>query len=272
MGKRDDFKADIKDTLAKRVGMRCSNPNCRQPTSGPQEDPSKVLNVGVAAHITAAASNGPRYDLKLSVEERRSPENGIWLCQNCGKLVDNDAKRYSADLLSRWKRLSEEAARLEIESPNEDESRGKTGDNDLIRFFAQCFDRPAFQDQFQREGSMEAIDKAIEDTITALNTGCLRARDGAVLAKLKGKSYLSNAEWRRQMDTIGDLLRAMRSRYEDARKRGVIDGHNHYHYVQDPELTHWMNDTRNQVLIIFDEVCREASVIPPFSSRSRRHR
>lgn len=87
---RDDFKFGIKDLLAKRVGMRCANPNCRQPTSGPQEDPRKVLNVGVAAHITAASRKGPRYDSALSPEERRCPENGIWLCQNCAKLVDND--------------------------------------------------------------------------------------------------------------------------------------------------------------------------------------
>ncbi len=56
---RDEFAIAVKDTLAKRVGFRCSNPGCRKPTSGPQEDPSKSVNVGVAAHITAAASDGP---------------------------------------------------------------------------------------------------------------------------------------------------------------------------------------------------------------------
>lgn len=93
MRTRDDFRPEVKDLLAKRVGMRCSNPNCRQVTSGPQEDPHKVLNIGVAAHITAAAAKGPRYDKTLTQDGRRSPDNGIWLCQNCGKLVDNDAKR-----------------------------------------------------------------------------------------------------------------------------------------------------------------------------------
>ena len=58
---RDDFKADVKDLLAKRVGMRCSNPNCRRPTSGPQDAPEKALNIGVAAHIAAASKGGPRY-------------------------------------------------------------------------------------------------------------------------------------------------------------------------------------------------------------------
>ena len=51
----DDFPVNIKDVLAKRIGFRCSNPGCRQLTNGPQTDPSKAVNVGVAAHITAAS-------------------------------------------------------------------------------------------------------------------------------------------------------------------------------------------------------------------------
>ena len=113
---RDDFTLDVKDILARRVGMRCSNPNCRQPTSGPQDDPTRSINVGVAAHITAASEGAPRYNPSLTSEERRSVENGIWLCQVCAKLIDNDPTHYPVDILQRWKTLSEEAARLAIET------------------------------------------------------------------------------------------------------------------------------------------------------------
>ena len=112
---RDDFPITTKETLAKRVGYRCSNPKCRQPTSGPHEDSAKALNVGVAAHITAASEGGPRFDRSLSVEQRRSTENAIWLCQNCAKLVDNDAQRYSVDVLRRWKVASEGDALRAVE-------------------------------------------------------------------------------------------------------------------------------------------------------------
>jgi hypothetical protein len=264
---RDDFMPDVKDILAKRVGMRCSNPNCRQPTSGPQEDPSKVLNIGVAAHITAASANGPRYDKNLTAQERGSLENGIWLCQNCGKLVDNDARQYPTDMLRRWKQLSEEAARLSIESPSNSVISDKITDEDLIRFYAQCFDRPAFQDHFHQEGSMEAFDKAIEDTITALNTGCLRSRDSGILAHAKGKAYLRKAEWRSQMDIIGDLLRAIRSRYDGALRHGSIHVNGNFYCIQDRELAQWMDETRTQILTIFAEVCEQAGVIPPFFPR-----
>lgn len=108
---RDDFLDDVKRVVAARAGAVCSNPDCRALTSGPQDDPAKALNVGVAAHITSAASGGPRYNGALSVEERRSPENAIWLCQTCAKLVDNDVFQFPEELLNAWKTIAEHEAR-----------------------------------------------------------------------------------------------------------------------------------------------------------------
>lgn len=112
---RDDFTQATLDTLAKRVGVRCSNPGCRQLTTGPRSDTTKIVNIGVGAHITAATSNGPRYDESLSSDERKSPDNGIWLCQNCAKLIDNDPARYTIESIKGWKQQAENAALIEIE-------------------------------------------------------------------------------------------------------------------------------------------------------------
>ena len=68
--KRDDFSAPTKDALARRVGLHCSNPACWQITSGPADDPRRAVSVGVAAHITAASPDGPRYDPGLTPEQR----------------------------------------------------------------------------------------------------------------------------------------------------------------------------------------------------------
>jgi hypothetical protein len=264
---RDDFDEKTKEILARRVGYRCSNPNCRQLTSGPQTNPAKAINIGVAAHTIAASSGGPRYDASMSSEERRSPENGIWLCQNCAKLIDNDESRYTIDLLQEWKRLSERAALLEIENTSQSTTPAHGDDAALIRFYSQCFDRPAFQDPFREEGSMEVFDKAIEDTITAINTGCLRARDGTVLVQSKGKSYLSNHLWRETMDVIVDLLRAMRSRYALAVEQGQIhlgsehDGRQFYH-IRDGQVAEWMDNTRAEAIGIFSALCRESGIPP----------
>lgn len=112
---RDDFSLKTKELLAKRVANRCSNPACRQITSGPHEDQTKVVNIGVAAHIAAASADGPRFDPSLTPDERRSAENGIWLCQSCAKLVDNDPIRYGADVLRQWKVLAEKSVARELE-------------------------------------------------------------------------------------------------------------------------------------------------------------
>ncbi|HXG23569.1 MAG TPA: hypothetical protein VNJ09_03360 [Chthonomonadales bacterium] len=264
---RDEFDNRTKEILAHRVGYRCSNPNCRKLTSGPQEDPTKAVNIGVAAHITAASQGGPRYDAGLTSEERKSIDNGIWLCQNCAKLVDNDKQRYTADLLRNWKKLSEQAALLEVENLSPPSQDSVIEDIELLRFYSQCFDRPAFQDPFRREGSMEAFDRAIEDTIIAINTGALRARDGTILAQSKGKSYLSNHKWREKMDTIVDLLRAIRSRYSLAVQTGQIwlgperDGRQPYG-IRNKEVAEWMDSTRAEIVKLFSELCEEAGIPP----------
>jgi hypothetical protein len=112
---RDDFTKETRDILAKRVGMRCSNPGCRKLTTGPRTESNHVVCIGVAAHITAASPGGPRYDTSLTDTQRRAPENGIWLCQNHGKLVDNDRSRYTVEELRSWKEQAEAYARAELE-------------------------------------------------------------------------------------------------------------------------------------------------------------
>lgn len=112
---RDDFTQQTLEVLAKRVGVRCSNPVCKKLTTGPRTDASKIVNIGVGAHITAASPAGPRYDASLTPSQRASPENGIWLCQNCAKLIDNDSSRYTRAILLGWKQTAEAAALRDVE-------------------------------------------------------------------------------------------------------------------------------------------------------------
>lgn len=111
---RDNFPARIVRVLAQRVGHQCSNPECTQATSGPAVDEDMGVNLGVAAHITAASIRGPRYEPALSPAGRRSAANGIWLCQNCAKLIDSDVMRFPADKLRKWKEEATERAFRDI--------------------------------------------------------------------------------------------------------------------------------------------------------------
>lgn len=104
---RDNFAKVVIDTLSKRVACRCSNPDCGRITAGPHSDAGAWVNVGVAAHITSAAPGGPRYDQSLTSEQRRAIQNGIWLCQDCAKLIDSDLDKYTVEVLHEWKAQAE---------------------------------------------------------------------------------------------------------------------------------------------------------------------
>lgn len=121
---RDDFSEEVKRTLAARVNNLCSNTDCRAQTTGPQDDPTKAISVGVAAHITAASPGGPRYNRALSPDQRRHADNGIWLCQNCAKLVDSDVLRFNETLLRAWKTIGEDRALNSIGKTAPEADRG----------------------------------------------------------------------------------------------------------------------------------------------------
>ena len=117
MSARDDFSKPTKRQLADRVRHACSNPGCENPTIGPDSGEEKTINIGVAAHITAAASGGKRYDFSLTPDQRKSISNGIWLCQSCSKLIDSDEWLFPVERLRGWKRAAEQKCLENIVSP-----------------------------------------------------------------------------------------------------------------------------------------------------------
>lgn len=116
---RDDFSEDVKRRVAARVGYHCSNPRCRKLTSGPAQEPDRVLNIGVAAHITAAAAGGPRFDPSLSPAQRASLDNAIWLCQSCSTIIDRDLDQFTTERLREWRRQAEREAAIRLAAGTE---------------------------------------------------------------------------------------------------------------------------------------------------------
>lgn len=125
---RDDFSAPTKELLGRRVGFVCSNPECRRQTSGPQAVPTGAVNIGVAAHITAASPTGPRFDATLTADQRMDSSNGIWLCQVCAKLIDSDVVRFNRAALEGWKRAAERAAAMALARGGAGASEGQQED------------------------------------------------------------------------------------------------------------------------------------------------
>ncbi len=109
---RDNFSNPIIRILRDRVAHRCSNPDCRVPTSAPKGT-NGVNNTGIAAHITAASPGGARYDQSMSSKERKSIGNAIWLCSIRATKIDRDENRYPVSVLKDWRYQAEEAALME---------------------------------------------------------------------------------------------------------------------------------------------------------------
>lgn len=109
--KENNFTEKTKKLLQHNVGSICSNPECQTLTTGPNCNENKYTNHGVAAHITAAADGGPRYDETMTSEQRSHYDNGIWLCTHCSFTIDKDEQRFSTAFLMQWKKNAENFAR-----------------------------------------------------------------------------------------------------------------------------------------------------------------
>ena len=116
---------------------------------------------------------------------------------------------------------------------------------------------------------MEAFEEAIEDTLVAINTGHATTRRREKLPPGKGKAFLRNVKWRKSMDVIADLLRAILARYRLALATREIHlsraphGREVYYCIHDPNVARWMDNTRAQLLGVFEAVCNDAGVEPP---------
>lgn len=104
---RDDFSPSTIRKIKEMAGDVCSMPSCRVITGGSKKLRDNSFSIGVAAHICAASPGGPRYDLRMSKEERKSYENGIWLCQTHSRMIDVDPARFPVDRLKVWKEEAE---------------------------------------------------------------------------------------------------------------------------------------------------------------------
>jgi hypothetical protein len=212
---RDDFSKRVADSLAKRVGNRCSNPDCRKRTSGPHTQDDRAVNIGVAAYITAAAPGGPRYDVARTPAERKAAANGIWLCQSCAKLIDNDAGKFTAELLLQWKSQAEEEARKGVASSIGD---SRVSDRDALLECRAWFDRPALQDSLRGCGNYGGFVAALDDLISLLNTGSVRGKEVT-----KRRNEFESEQWRESLEQVYHDLRELREFYRTMVSEARID-------------------------------------------------
>jgi hypothetical protein len=105
---RDEFTRPTRRMIERQARGHCSNPDCRRLTHSATSDADGEINIGEAAHICAAAPGGPRYDEKMTSEQRRSADNGIWLCDVHARAVDSKDSKFTVEELRAWKRRTNE--------------------------------------------------------------------------------------------------------------------------------------------------------------------
>jgi len=115
---RHEFKKAVRDLLEKQACSICCNPGCQQATRASSFDMKRSINIGTAAHIHGASPKGPRYDQKMTQAEREADTNGIWLCRNCGTLVDDDQSAFPPETLTAWKAKSLQGRHSKLALPS----------------------------------------------------------------------------------------------------------------------------------------------------------
>ena len=119
-----------------------------------------MSSIGVAAHITSAASGGARYDKSLSSQQRSAFKNGIWLCSNHATAIDRDEVSFPESLLQTWKREAESAARIE-------QGRKLPSDADTVRILTTALTGSPAK---VISSAIRNIHSAASQTLSALDT------------------------------------------------------------------------------------------------------
>ena len=95
----------------------------------------------------------------MTHEERKSPENGLWLCANCAQEIDKDEDRFPVRLLRRWKLKAEQEALAMLASPS----------------YRLAVARPAFEPPFEYQLSAlrQILDHLRRSGVTKFNVSRL---------------------------------------------------------------------------------------------------
>lgn len=95
-------------------------------------------------------------------------------------------------------------------------------DKQIIEDLIKCFDRPAFITPFMIESNLPDFEKAIEDTIQAINTGIYCLRDGTEIARIRPRFSISDQNSKEIWKEIADSLIELRATYQKFLNTGEI--------------------------------------------------
>jgi hypothetical protein len=198
-------------------------------------------------------------------------ENLMTLCDECDQEVHSrrPARYYSPRELKQYRRRTSEQVRRETRwLPG---NKVWQEDKDLILYFAQCLDRAAFRVRFDVETSFREFDKAMEETLLALDTGYWRLGDGRLIERAKGRAYVAHKSWREKVDRIAQLVDLIRTRlhqsfgldrtmmqYRSVREYEIeIERLLAQNFRQDRSLIGWIDQQRQEAIGVINSLLQE---------------
>lgn len=153
---RDNFTQATKNLLGLAVGFVCVRPGCARPTTALAQSSNEITRLGTAAHDSAAAVGGPRYDNALTPEQRKAYDNGAHLCPNCARLVDIDSERFPQGTIALWQKKAAEYRQYRMHTPYPPFGLDfKTGCEAALKFIDLC--KQIQVDMSQRTVSWQSI-------------------------------------------------------------------------------------------------------------------
>ena len=198
-----------------------------------------------------------------SITQDNTLKNAITLCFDChsdaghynpkhpkgNKFSESELKKHRNRL---WKLVQEGKITGE-------ENR----DSQFLEMIRKAFDRPVFNTPFRQEGRMENFDKAISDTILALNTGVLRTRDNQIIQELGfGKSSLLNNNWKKDLNEIEVELQDLMVKVAKGLSSGQLKNCNDYCYCGDDKYIDKIDDIRLEIIDKLNKVLMDAYIKP----------
>ncbi len=147
-------------------------------------------------------------------------QNAIWLCQTCGKLVDNDKLRFTERELRLWKEQAEAEALLRIgkAASSVDPFQADWSEEELI-LLTECAQDGEITvlssdetGKWIRAGSRDFYDQSdpaiaalYVDALNSLRKRDLAAHEGGILFKLTGRGFKIARALKKQQDTLPDV-------------------------------------------------------------------
>jgi hypothetical protein len=137
-------------------------------------------------------------------------------------------------------------------------------DEVILSQISQVFDRPAFNTGFGGDRPITGFDKAISDTIEALNTGLWKTRDGTVISKIGSRHEIKDKGIRTKLGLIEKDLVELRAKFNQGLITGcfyiVETGQSQYLKVRDTDATLEIERLKNKVVGSFKEIYHESGL------------